>query len=182
MRTDRTLLCARCALRMTRDARACPRCSGALHDLERASDRASALRLLERQSLLARGLRRVLPLAGARGPIDDAALSAFALEGGPGGAAQIEPGRATVAIEPGKPVHSAAIAPETRSFLADRLIDPDDASLVLVEAIVTEGDHVILRAASEREAAGTSEVGYRTGDRTRFVAGNATTPLHLAFG
>ena len=116
------------------------------------------------------------------GTIDDAALSAFALDGDPSGSAQIEPGAAAIEIQPGKPVRPAALGPETRTFLRSRLIDPDDASLVLVEAIIVEGDNVVLHAALEREVAGSSEVGYRTADRARVVAGKATVPLYLTNG
>jgi len=114
------------------------------------------------------------------GPIDDAAVSPFSVEGDPHGPAQIEPGAATIALQPLEPVRPAALARETRTFLIDRLIDPDDSSFVLAEAIIVEGDDVILHGASGREAPNRSEVGYRTEGRTRVVAGSLGVPLHLA--
>lgn len=68
MRTDRTQLCASCALRMSRRERACPMCQGTLHDLTVPSHRASALRLLAGTSLRERIRRRLARFETRRSP------------------------------------------------------------------------------------------------------------------
>ena len=113
------------------------------------------------------------------GLVDDATMTDFAIEADDGGEVRIRRGPATLAIAPGESGRVTSLSTESRGFLVDRLIEPDDDSLRLAEATLAVGDLVVVHAATEHAGAGAGARGFRVSDRVRVVTGTVTTPLHI---
>jgi hypothetical protein len=103
----------------------------------------------------------------------------FELEGDPAGPTLVEEGSAYVAVDVAATARPSQLSDGTRAYLHARLVDPDDDSLVLAEAVVRSGADVVVRATSASTVAGgeASAGGFRVAAKTRVLSGSAASPL-----
>jgi hypothetical protein len=118
------------------------------------------------------------------GMLDDAAMTRFAIVGDDGGPARVDGGEASISLEVGVAHRGRPtdLDDAARTFLGERLIDPDDPTLLAGEAILAEGDPVVVCATTVHEVPGATDAGFRVPARVRVLSGSAREPLVIERG